>query len=102
MVSLFYFFEKFKMLFQLFLFRKGDAVNALEHLVLFITPPVGTGHRQEFKRPDLPGGFNVRAAAEVYEITFFVNCNGFIFKFIYKFQFISFSQISEELLGLFF
>ena len=50
-----------------FLFKRR-AVDAGEHLVLFIPPPVRAGNARQFERLDPPRGRQVRSAAEIDEI----------------------------------
>ncbi len=52
---------------QVLLGRPGRAVDALEHLALLVAAPVRAGDREQLERPDLAGGGDVRAAAQVDE-----------------------------------
>ncbi len=49
------FLQQGQMLFQLALLGKGCAVYPLQHGLVLITPPVGTGHAQQLKDPDSAG-----------------------------------------------
>ena len=53
---------------ELFLVEEGGAVDALEHLAVGLSLPVGAGDGEELERPDLAGVGDVRAAAEVDEL----------------------------------
>ena len=48
--------------------RPSRAVDALEHLVAFVTAPVGTRHMRELEGAESPGRGHVRPAAEVDEV----------------------------------
>ncbi|MDT4823292.1 hypothetical protein FQZ97_565130 [compost metagenome] len=64
--------------FLLFLGRPGGAVNALEHLVLAVAAPVGASHLHQLEDLQLARGRHVGAAAEVDEIAFAVQAEGFV------------------------
>ena len=52
---------------ELFLVEEGRAVDALEHLAVGLSLPVGAGDGEELERPDLAGVGDVGAAAEIDE-----------------------------------
>ena len=68
MVALLGFLEPVQISLELLLVRPGGAVDALEHLVPRIAPPVGAGDLEELEGADLAGGRQVGATAEVDEV----------------------------------
>ena len=52
MVSFFRLFQQIQVIFKLLPVGKAGAVNALQHLVSFIAPPVGPRYAEQFKRLD--------------------------------------------------
>ena len=54
---------------QLFLIEERGAVDALKHLAVSMTLPVGPRDRQQLERADLAGVRNVRPSAKVDELT---------------------------------
>ncbi|MNC81969.1 hypothetical protein D3C75_1352870 [compost metagenome] len=54
MIAFLRFFKQMEMLLQLCIIQKSSAVNALQHPVIGITAPVGTGNTHELKGFDLP------------------------------------------------
>src|SRR5690606_2093814 len=62
----------------LFLGGPSGAINALQHLVVAVTAPVGSGHTHELEYFEVPGGRHVRAATQVDEVTFPVKGNAFL------------------------
>ena len=65
MVAFFRLFEQPQMLFQRLLCRPRSAINALEHLVLFIAAPVGAGDSGQLEGFDSAGRWHVRAATKI-------------------------------------
>ena len=63
------------MLLELLLRGKRHAVDPLEHLVLFVPPPVGAGDGEKLDRLDPACRRDVRAEAEVGEIPLVVECD---------------------------
>jgi len=72
-VALLDLFQPRKVLVQLVLRREGDAVDALEHLVLLAAAPVRARDREELERLELRRRRNVRPAAEVRELPLLVD-----------------------------
>ena len=58
----------------------GRAVDALEHLVVVVATPVGTGHLHQLEDLELARGRHVRATAEVDEIALAVQANLLVFR----------------------
>ncbi len=56
----------------LFLLRPGRAVDPLQHRVVRVAAPIGTGNLHEFENFQLAGRGHVRAAAQVDEVSFSV------------------------------
>src|SRR5699024_7342989 len=50
------------------LVREGGAVDALEHFIVRIATPIGTGHMRQLERAELARGGHMRAAAEIREL----------------------------------
>ena len=55
MVTPFGFLKQCKVLTEFLGRGKGRPIDALEHLVLFVSPPICTSHAGEFKRRDAAG-----------------------------------------------
>src|SRR5690606_38504004 len=68
-VAAFGFFNELEVLLELFLGEERGGVDALQLLPLGVPFPVGTGNAQQLEGPDGPGTGNVRAAAEVNELS---------------------------------
>jgi hypothetical protein len=68
-VALFGLFEHVQIGILIFLSGPGRAVDALQHLVLRVAAPVGTGHLHQLEDLELAGRRHVRATAQVGEIT---------------------------------
>ena len=64
--------------FLLLLLGPGGPVDPLQHLVLGISAPVGAGDLHQLEYLELPGGGNVRAAAQIDEIPFPVQRDLFV------------------------
>ena len=67
MVSPLRFFQLAQKLIQLFLAGEGDAVDALQHLAMFVAAPVRARRAEELDGFDQPGARQVRTAAHVHE-----------------------------------
>src|SRR5262249_20410006 len=76
MITLLGFFDAPEVLRELVLGQPGRAVDALEHRVLLVAPPVGGGRREELEVLDLARGGDVRAATEIDEIPLLVQGDG--------------------------
>src|SRR5436853_496391 len=63
MVSPLRFFQLAQKLIQLFLAGEGDAVDALQHLAMFVAAPVRARRAEELDGFDQPGARQVRTAA---------------------------------------
>ncbi len=72
MVPLFGLFQTMQIGFQGLLVRPGGAVDALQHFIAGVAPPVGPGHFHELERLELAGGWHVRPATQVNEITLLI------------------------------
>ena len=57
--------------------RKSRPVDALEHLVVLVAPPVGAGHVEQLEGLDLSRCGDVRAPAQIGEITLRVQAHRF-------------------------
>src|SRR5215471_1204678 len=65
-----------KVLRELVLAEPGRPVDALEHRVLLVAAPVGSGRREKLEVLDLTRGADVRPAAEVDEVALLVEGDG--------------------------
>ena len=74
-VAFFGLLQQRQMLLQFILGRPGGAVDALQHLVAVVAPPVGTGHLHQLEMLESTGAGHVRAAAEVLKKAFTVERN---------------------------
>ncbi|MNS68801.1 hypothetical protein D3C72_1020910 [compost metagenome] len=74
-VALLGFFQHVQVGFLVFLPGPGRAVDALEHLVVGVTAPVGAGHLHQLEDLELARRRHVRAAAQVDEIAFAVQAD---------------------------
>jgi hypothetical protein len=54
---------------ELLLGEPGRAVDALEHRPVLVAPPVRAGRGQELERLDVAGRRDVRASAEIHEVS---------------------------------
>src|SRR5688572_12403515 len=88
MVTLLRLFEYMKILFQFFLFRERDPIDAGQHLVLLIASPVGTRYIQQLDRLNEACMRNMRAPAQVSKFSLFVESYGTICKVVDKFKFV--------------
>ena len=77
-VALFGLFQAVQIGVEVFLLRPCRAVHALQHLVLRVAAPVGTGQLHQLEVLELAGRRHVRAAAEVDEIALAVQRNSLI------------------------
>jgi hypothetical protein len=57
---------------QIFFFGPAGAIDALQHLVVRIATPIGTGHFHQLENLELGGVRHMRAAAQIDEIAFTV------------------------------
>ena len=74
-VALLGFFDAGQIGVQLGLVGEGGAVDALQHLVLFIAAPVSAGDGGQLESLDLAGGGHMRARAQVGEVALTVEGN---------------------------
>ena len=59
----------------IFLLGPGGPVDALQHLVLGVTSPIGARDLHQLKDLEFPGGGHVRTAAQVDEAAFAIEAN---------------------------
>ena len=79
-----------------FLFE-GSAVYALEHLVLFASPPVCACNAHELNELYLAGGLNVRAGAKVNKVALLVKADDGVFgQIFYELHLIGFILFLEH------
>ena len=64
-VPLFRLFQEPQMFVERLLRRETGPVDALEHLVVLVPPPVGAGHVEELEGPDHPRRGDMGSAAEI-------------------------------------
>ena len=81
------------------LLRERNAVDAGQHLVLFVSAPVGSRHRGQFYRLDVARVRDVRAAAQVGERAVRVERNRAVFQVGYQFDFIGVAFFREIFQG---
>ena len=87
----FRFFQHVQVSFQVFLAGKGRTVDPLEHLVVLISPPVGTGDAHELEGFHPAGRRAVRAGAQVREVSLGVGADHCIFRQVFdQFHFVRF------------
>ena len=92
MISLFRFFQQMEILIQLGFFGEGSAVYALEHLVLFVAPPVSTGNGHHFHGFDLFRGGQMRPGAEIEKTALLISADFSVFgQIVDEFHFILFA-----------
>ena len=77
-ITLLGFFEHVQVLRQILLRGPGRAIDALQHLVAVVTAPVGTGHLHQLEVPEPARARHMRAAAQVFELTFAVQRHVFV------------------------
>ena len=77
MVALFSFGKHREIGFLILLLCPGRAVDALQHFVLAVAAPVGTGHLHELEDLELARARHVRTAAQVREVTLAIERNDF-------------------------
>src|SRR5579859_174284 len=73
MVALLGLFDRMQVLLKVFLVEERGAVNALELRIFLVTQPIGPGDAGELESLDPSSGGNVRATAEVYELSIAIN-----------------------------
>src|SRR5690606_28116437 len=79
MVALLRFLEPREIGLELLLVAPGRAIDALQHLIPGITPPVGPGHRHQLEGiAELARGGQMRPAAEVHEVALPVDGDGLV------------------------
>src|SRR5208283_3415957 len=83
-----------------FLAREGDTVNALEHLVLFVAAPVGTGNGQKLEGPYLRRRRHMRPAAEIYKTALLIDRDRIVGKLFDNFYLVRLSLFAEERQGI--
>ena len=85
------FFQHVQIFVQLFLAGEGGAVNTLQHLVLFVAPPVSARQAHQFKSFYTAGGRAVGAGAQVGEVALGVQADNGVFRQVVdQFYFIDF------------
>ena len=77
-VALLGFFQHVQVLFQVFFLGPGRAVDTLQHFVIAVTTPVGTGYLHQLEYFQLAGRRYVRATAQVGELAFAVQAQHLI------------------------
>ncbi len=83
------FLKLFEIELQLLVVGESGSVDALEHRVGFFPAIVGAGDIQQFEGADFPGALEMGSAAEVVEITAFIEGDHLPFGNIFKaFEFI--------------
>jgi len=70
--------EPVQVFLQVLLAKEGGAVDALQHLALFVSPPVGAGTGQQAEVTETAGPRDVGAPAEIDEGTIGVDGDGFV------------------------
>ena len=96
-VTFFRFFKHREVGFEVIFFEPSGAVNALQHFVFGVTPPVGTGHFHELVHLQFTRARHVRAAAKVNEVTLFIKRNRFTFRNRFnELSLIFFTESEEE------
>ena len=82
-IPFFSFFHHVQVRFQVFLAGKSRTIDPLQHLVVFITPPVGTGNAHQFEGFHTAGGRAVRTGAQVGEIALGIGTDHSIFRQVF-------------------
>ena len=104
MIALFGFFQHVKVIVKVGFLFKSRTVNTLEHLVVFITAPVGTGNGLQFEGFNGARGSRMGAGTEIDEIALTVEGNFGIFRQdLDQFNFIiltGFFKVSAHLHGI--
>ena len=75
MVALLGLFHHGQVRFQLLFLLEEEAVDALEHGLVLVAPPVGAGHAGELEGAHLAGALHVGAFAQVGELSMFVEAH---------------------------
>src|SRR5690606_5372549 len=99
-VSLFSLFHQVEVLLQLLVLRKGDAINACKHFVLFVASPIRAGHAKQLDRLDKAGVRYMRTAAEINKITLPVEGDRSVCKVVNQFDLVFVSLFPEVVEGL--
>ena len=68
MVTFLCFFQKIQIFFKLFLCSKCSTIYSLQHLIFFITTPIGACNRKKFKIPKISCGRDMRSPTKVSKI----------------------------------
>ena len=89
-------FQQMEVLLQGFFRGKGRAINALEHLVAFVPPPVGAGQTRQLESRDPPGGREMRPPAKVDEIPLLVEAHRGVGQFRDQFRFKGFPPVLKK------
>ena len=98
MVALLRFFEHVEVGIEVGLLFKGRAVDALEHLVVFVAAPVSARDAHELQRLDLARRGDVRACAEVRELALRVERNqGVLRQVVDEFDLVGLAKALKEL-----
>ena len=98
MVALFSFFHHLQVVVEFGCLFKSRPVDTLEHLVLFVAPPVRTGDGLDLKGFDPACRFAVRTGTEVVEVALAIDGDDGIFRKVFdEFYFIILAGIFEHL-----
>ena len=81
---------------EILLGKKGCAVDALQHWIALVTPPVGSGNSGELKGFDLTGVNQVGAAAEVKPIIMSVDRHHRFLHLFQHFDLVGLVALSED------
>ena len=81
---------------KILLGKKGCAVDALQHWIALVTPPVGSGNSGELKGFDLTGVDQVGAAAEVKPVILSVDRHHRLVHFFQHFDLVGLVALSED------
>jgi hypothetical protein len=74
-ITLFRLFQPGQVLLQIVFTGPGGAIHALQHFILAVTTPVGTGHFHQLEMLELAGAGHVRAPAQVFKRAFAVQAH---------------------------
>ncbi len=87
---------------EVLLVEERGAVDPLEHLPIGVTLPVGAGDGEQLERPDLAGMGDMRASAEVDELTLPVEAQDAILMelVVDVLDLVGLAEVGDELAGL--
>ena len=100
MVSLFHLFEEGEVLLERLLVGECGAVDARQHLVAFVPPPVRPGEAQELEGLDLARRGKVRPAAEVREGALGIHAHLVVADGLEKLHLVWFTHLLEHGYGI--